>query len=118
VFAKKRGQLISGDVWLYDITAATTTKIPSAEGVWQYGPSVDKAGTVYFGRSNFSCGENAELIERQIDGTESLLYTLPIGMDFGFSVAVDNADGTTDVYFDQGSCSAPDFGDILKLPGV
>lgn len=117
VISKKDGHLISGDVFLYDI-AATTTKIPSAEGVWQYGPSVDAEGTMYFGRSNFSCGENAQLIERQIDGTESVIYTFPHGRDFNFSVAVDNADDTTDVYFDQGNCRGPDFGDILKLPGV
>ncbi len=122
VFSKEKDgqaiQPIGSDVFLYDIAAATTTKIPSAQGVWHYGPSVDAEGTIYFGRGALSCEESQQLIERQIDGTESVIYTFAHGRDFSFSVAVDNADGTTDVYFDRGNCRGPDFGDILKLPGV
>lgn len=114
-------EVIGGDVWLYDIAAETTTKLPSAEGVWQSSPSVDTAGTVYFRRkSSFNCGEDTKLVARDIDGTESLLYTFPSRSDFfGGPVAVDNADSTTDVYFDGGSCEDfTDFSDIWKLPGV
>jgi hypothetical protein len=111
-------QLIGVDVFLHDVAAATTRRIPSAEGVWQYAPSVDAEGTMYFGRGALGCDENHQLIERQIDGTESVIYTFAHGRDTSNSVAVDNADGTTDVYFDRGSCRGPDFGDIVKLPGV
>jgi len=114
--------IIGGDVWLYDIATETTTKLPSAKGVWQSSPSVDSAGTVYFRRrSTFfsSCGHHTSLVARQIDGTESLLYTFPGGSDFFFPVAVDNANGTTDVYVDGLNCEGdPDFSDIWMFPGV
>lgn len=120
VISKKTGQRIRSDIFLYDIAAATTTKIPHAdtERPVQYGPSVDADGVMYFGRSSNACGENAQLISRELDGTEVVLYEFPTNRDFGFSVAVDNADNTTDVYFDRGSCRGSDFGDIVKLPGV
>jgi hypothetical protein len=120
IFSRRTGKFITGDVFLYDIAAATTTKIPKSdpERSWLYGPSVDADGTVYFGRSSNACGENAQLVSRQLDGTETVLYEFPTNRDFGFSFAVDNADGTTDVYFDRGSCRGSDFGDIVKLPGV
>lgn len=120
VISKKTGQRVRGDIFLYDIAAATTTKIPDAdtERPLQYGPSVDADGVMYFGRSSNACGENAQLISRELDGTEAVLYEFRTNRDFGFSVAVDNANNTTDVYFDRGSCRGLDFGDIVKLPGV
>ena len=120
VISKRTGSPVRGDVFLYDIAAAATTKIPhaDAERPAQYGPSVDADGTVYFGRSSKACGENAQLVSRELDGTETVLYEFPRNRDFGFSFAVDNADNTTDVYFDRGSCRGADFGDIVKLPGI
>jgi len=117
---RKTGELISRDIILYDIAAATTTKLPKTdpERPSQYGPSVDQDGTVYFGRSSFACGENAQLVSRQLDGTESILYAFPTNKNFRFSSAVDNPDNTTDVYFDRFNCRGDDFGDIWKLPSV
>ena len=118
--SKKTGDPISADIFLYDIGAATTTKIPKTDSQRPslYGPSVDEDGTVYFGRSSFACGENAQLVSRQLDGTETVLYMFPRNRDFGFSIAVDNPGNTTDVYFDRANCRGEDFGDIWKLPGV
>jgi hypothetical protein len=113
-----RGRFLGGDVWLYDIAAGSSTRIPSDREVWEYGPSVSADGTMYFGRSNLSCGENAEVIQRLPDGSESTLYTMRSGEDFNFSFAVDDTNGTTDVYFDMGSCTGDDWGNIWKLPGV
>jgi hypothetical protein len=79
---------------------------------------VDQDGIVYFGRSSFACCENAQLISRQLHGTETVLYEFPANRDFQFSIAVDNADTTTVVYFDRASCRGADFGDIVKLAGV
>jgi hypothetical protein len=117
---RKTGQLISADIILYDIAAATTTKLPKTdpERPSLYGPSVDQDGTVYFGRSSFACGENAQLVSRQLDGTESVLIAFPTNRDFRFTNAVDNPDNTTDVYFDRANCRGDDFGDIWKLPSV
>lgn len=117
------GEQIGNDVFLYDIAAATTTKIPNAdtELPHQYGPSVDADGTMYFGRSSNACGKNAQLISRELDGTETVLYEFQPNRDFVHSVAVDNANNTTDVYFDRGSwtsCLGSASGDIVTLPGV
>ena len=119
-YSKRTERPVRGDIFLYDIAAATTTKLPDAdiERPAQYGLSVDADGTVYFGRSNKACGENAQIISRDTAGTETVLYEFPTGRDFGFSFAVDNANNTTDVYFDGGKCRGSDFADILKLPGV
>jgi hypothetical protein len=118
VFSTRTGD-VSADVFLYDITAATTTKISSvdSERPKQYGPAVDIAGTVYFGRSSFACGENAQLISRDLDGTETVLYEFPVNRDFFYSNAVSNPNNTTDVYFDRGSCGQ-DSGNIWKLSAV
>jgi hypothetical protein len=113
---------IRNDVFLYDIAAATTTRIPNAdtERPHHYGPSVDADGTMYFGRSSNACGKNAQLISRELDGTETVLYEFQPNRDLDHSVAVDNANNTTDVYFDwvnRRSCY-PRRGDIVKLSGV
>jgi len=117
---RKTGEVISADIVLYDIAAATATKLPKTdpERPSLYGPSVDQDGTVYFGRSSFACGENAQLVSRQLDGTETVLIEFPTHKDFRFTNAVDNPDDTTDVYFDRANCRGNDFGDIWKLPGV
>jgi hypothetical protein len=117
---QQTGELIRNDIILYDIAAATTTKLPRTDPARPslYGPSVDQDGTVYFGRSSFACGENAQLVSRQLDGTETVLYAVPTNRDFRFTNAVDNPGNTTDVYFDRGNCRGADFGDIVKLPGV
>jgi hypothetical protein len=119
-FSTRRFDLIRTDIFLYEIAAATTTRIPNAntQRRLQYGPSVDSDGVMYFGRSSNACGGNAQLISRELDGTETVLYELSTNRDFRFSNAVDNANNTTDVYFDRGSCRSRDFGDIWKLAGV
>jgi hypothetical protein len=119
-FSRRTEQVIRADVFLYDIAAATTTRIAKTDPDRPslYGPSVDQDGVVYFGRSSFACGENAQLVSRQLDGTETVLYEFPTNRDFQFSIAVDNADNTTDVYFDRANCRGADFGDIVKLAGV
>jgi len=118
--SQRTGELISTDIFLYDIGAATATMItktdPRRPSV--YGPSVDEDGTVYFGRSSFACGENAQLVSRDLTGTESVLFTFPRNRDFRFTGTVDNPDNTTDVYFDRANCRSEDFGDIWKLAGV
>lgn len=120
VVSRKTDEPISADIVLYDIAAGTTTMVPKPdpERPSVYGPSVDRDGTVYFGRSGFACGKNAQLVSRQLNGTETILYTFPTNQDFRFSSAVDNPNNTTDVYFDRADCRGDDFGDIWKLPGV
>ena len=118
VYSNDSGAPVGGNVWVYDIAAGTTTKIPNEAGLWQYGPSVNADGTIYFGRSNLACGENAQVIQRLTDGTETVIYELPAGRDFRSTYAVDNLDGTTDVYIDAGNCTGRDQADISVLQGL
>lgn len=115
--AVRSSALLRCNVWLYDNAGGITTKIPNTKGVCQYGPSVDAAGTVYFGRSGLGCGSDVELVELPLGGTPTVLYTFRKGRDFLSSEAVDNGDGTTDLYFDQASCRTGS-ADIRKLASV
>ena len=110
-------ELVGGDVWLYDAAAGTTTKISAGKASWEYGPSVSEDGTVYFGRSSFACGVEAQLIARSLDGSEAVLYDLPRGQDFTSSFALNDTDGTTDLLVDIGDC-AGDPGDIWRFDDV
>ena len=60
---------------------------------------------MYFGRSSNACGENAQIISRELDGTETVLYEFPTNRDFGFSFALDNANGTTRCVLRRGELS-------------
>jgi hypothetical protein len=112
----RRG-LLRCNVWFCDNASGITMKIPNTEGVCQHGSSVDTAGTVYFGRSGLECGYGVELVELPLGGTPTVLYTLREGRDFRSSEAVDNGDGTSDLYFDQASCRTGS-ADIRKLASV
>jgi hypothetical protein len=65
------------NVWMYDIAQGTTTKLPSSDGVCQYGAGVSSDGTLYFGRSRMRCGQNAQVVMLPLGGSESVLYSLP-----------------------------------------
>ncbi len=108
------GTYTACDVTVYDISNETSTTVPNPNAKCQYGPSVDSSGTVYYGRSGFSCGANATMNEYSIGGEPRKLLSLDRGVDFLYSYAVDNADGTVDVYFDQQSCK-PYTSDIVKI---
>ena len=105
-------------MFFFDIAAGTTTRIPHGSDEVLYGPSVDAQGTMYYGKSGLACGENVQVIARELDGAETVLYDVPAGFDFQFSIAVDNGDGTTDIYYDQEDCSSDDFGDIWRLEDI
>jgi hypothetical protein len=117
--SEEDSSLLSANVWLHDIASDTTARLATSAETLQYGSSVSADGTVYLGRSGFGCGVDVLLIARTLDGTESILYDLPEGRDFTVSNAVDNPDGTADVYFDPGRCRrGPPNQDIWRLPGV
>ncbi|MEX2407035.1 MAG: hypothetical protein WD834_06820 [Actinomycetota bacterium] len=97
-------QLRSCDVFLHDIAADETTRVPNRNGKCQYAPSVDPSGTVYFGRSGFGCGVNAAIMRYPVGGNVQRVERLSDGTDFANSFAVDNGDGTTTIYFDPARC--------------
>ena len=108
------GTFTACDIIVYDISNENSTTVPNPNAKCQYGPSVDPSGTVYYGRSGFSCGANATVNKYPIGGEPKQLLSLDRGVDFVTTYAVDNADGTVDVYFDEGSCK-PSTSDIVKI---
>jgi hypothetical protein len=115
---RKTGNLIGGDVLLYDISAQTVTDAPHDPGTVAYGPSVSADGTLYYGVSGHGCGTGAVLMELAPDATTpTTLYTFADGEDFGYSWTVDNTNGTADVYLDHVDCRGRS-ADIWKLSGV
>jgi hypothetical protein len=97
-------QLRSCDVFVHDIAADKTSRVPNRNGKCQYAPSVDASGTVYFGRSGFGCGANPAIMRYPVGGNVQRVEALGAGTDFANSFAVDNGDGTTTIYFDPGRC--------------
>jgi VCBS repeat-containing protein len=92
-------------VFVHDIAAGTTHRVPNANDKCQYAPSVDAAGTVYFARSGFGCGLNAAIWRYSVGGNVERVETLADGQDLLNTFAVDNGDGTTTVYLDPGRCT-------------
>lgn len=108
------GDLTSCDIFLYDIANTTTTTIPNPDQRCQYAASVNQSGTVYYARSGFGCGKSVTLNKHPIAGPSTSLVSLRAGVDFTDSYALDNGDGTTDVFFDPGSCRTGNL-DIKKV---
>jgi hypothetical protein len=93
------------NVFLYQISTQTKTKIPVPAGKEQYSASVTPAGTVFYARSGVGCGNHVALREYS-SGTDTLLARLPTGYDvFTKTFAVDEGEGVTSVYFDRVQCS-------------
>lgn len=90
------------DVYRYTISSKTTMRIPNPNTKCQYASSVTSDGTVYFMRSpsGFKCGS---AVLRAYPPTTTLV-TLPKGMDVLDTYAISNENGSTTVFYDQGSC--------------
>ena len=117
VFSRYDYATIRCDVTVYDVAASTSTKVPNPDKRCQSGPAVSADGTLYFDRAGHDCGQHARIIKQPLGEAGSVLYSLPNGHDYGGAVAVDNGDGTTDVYFDPMDCVRRN-DDIWMLPGA
>jgi hypothetical protein len=102
------------DVFLYDIAAGTTTRIPNPGRRQQYDPSVTSDGTVYFVRSGRGCGASVRLVRHRLGGPSKVLAPVGAGRDSFHTYALENDDGTTSLFFDRVRCSTLAF-DVLKL---
>lgn len=96
--------IASCDVYRYDVATDTTVKIPNPRDRCQYAPSVDPSGTVYFARSGFACGTNAVLRVSPDAGSAETMTERGRGHDLFSTYAVDNGDGSVDLYYDPGRC--------------
>ena len=95
----------AANVFQYQISTATTTKLPRPTGKLQYLPSVTPAGTVFYVRSGLGCGKHVVLHEYAA-GVDTALAVLPAGYDVYYKTfAVDEGGGVTSVYFDRTQCS-------------
>lgn len=102
------------DVFLYDIAAGTTTRIPNPNRRQQYDPSVTSDGTVYFVRSGRGCGTSVRLVRHPLGGPSRALASLGAGRDSFHTYALENDDGTTSLFFDRVRCRTGAF-DVLKV---
>jgi Tol biopolymer transport system component len=92
------------NVFLYQISTATTTKLPRPRGKLQYLPSVTPAGTVFYLRAGFGCGH--DVLREYAAGVDTPLARLPRDYDaLTNPFAVDEGGGVTSVYFDRVQCS-------------
>jgi hypothetical protein len=64
------------NVWEYDIATATKTRLPNATpGHYNYAPSVDATGAVYFAHGGRTCG-GARLEKQPPGGAASIVWSL------------------------------------------
>jgi hypothetical protein len=104
----------------YDITSQTKKKLgkPAAtKPRYQYGSSVAADGTVYLARSGRGCGTGGVKLVRfgALDtATGTVVARLATDFDFFFSSVRDNADGSTDVFYDRVRCATGRW-DIYKI---
>lgn len=100
------------NVFVYDISTETTTRIPNPRDRCNFAPSVARDGTVYYGRSNRDCGENSRLMRRDPDRTTQVLVDFAPGRDFGASYVLARS-SANHVFFDPGPCGGD--ADIKKI---
>ena len=92
------------NVFRYQISTGTTTRLPRPTGKVQYYPSVTPDGTVFYVRSGLGCGH--VVLREYAAGVDTPLARLPRGYDvFSNTFAVDEGGGVTSVYFDRVRCS-------------
>jgi hypothetical protein len=93
------------NVFLYQISTQTKTKLPRPTGRAQYYASVTPTGTVFYVRSRISCG-NHVVLHQYTAGVDTPLAVLPQGYDIlTRTYAVDEGSGFTSVYLDRYRCS-------------
>jgi hypothetical protein len=98
----QRWAATDGDVFIYDIAAKSTRKVPDVR--WEYAPSVSSGGSVFFGRSGSTCGAHAKLMRYRRGAGTKRLVRLPVHYDFGATDPITAGNGTTYVYYDPNRC--------------
>jgi len=96
----------------YDLVARRLIPMPPLGGYayWQFGPSVTRDGTVYFGNAR-GCAD-VRLV-RWRKGSVKTLLRFPPHTAFVYSFAVDRPHRT--IYYDQVGCSRSDLSSIYRI---
>ena len=93
------------NVFLHDIAAGTTTRIPNPQGRQQYDPSVAGDGNVYFVRSGRGCGTSVRLVRHPLGGPSTVIASLAAGRDSFHTYVEDDGDGSASLYYERIRCS-------------
>lgn len=103
------------NVYRYDIARRRTLELQDPERYrhWQFGPSVTRDGTVYFGRALLGCSKVS--LMRFRDGRVTTLLRLREGAAFQYSYAFDRGGGHADVYFDRVGCKRSALSDVYRI---
>jgi hypothetical protein len=94
----------SCNVFLRDIAAGTTSRIPNPQGRQRYSPSVAGDGTVYFVQSGRGCGTSVRLVRHPLGGPSTVIASLAPGRD-SFHTHVEDDGGGSSFYFERIRCS-------------
>jgi hypothetical protein len=105
-------------VYRYDVDTGTRVEMPPVGGFQydQFGPSVTRDGTVYFGVSRGQCTDTRLMRWRR--GRVRTIYRFPGGTGFEYSHAVGRRRVT--VYYDESPCrrGAPSRIDLIRDTGA
>jgi hypothetical protein len=104
----------SCSVFVRDLEAEKTTKVPNPKAKCLFGSSVSNDGTVYYGLSGIGCGTSSHIMRYPVGGPVATLVTFPEGVDFGTSFTLDRGAGKVSVYYDRTDCD-PVQGDIYRI---
>ena len=91
------------NVFRYRISTGKKRRVPNP-GKYQYAPSVDANGTVFFGRSGHGCGTHVKLMRYPRGGPASAVVRFADGIDFLDTYTFTNGP-KTNVLFDRTNCS-------------
>jgi hypothetical protein len=104
---------IKCEVFRYRISQRHTLGVPNP-GAFQYAPSVNEDGTVYFARSGSACGANVRIMRYDGRASPHRVTVLPPGIDVGDTYVVRNGSGREHLLYDHTSCD-PFTADIYSI---
>ena len=94
------------NVWEYDIATATKTRLPNVTpGHYNYAPSVDTAGTVYFAHGGRTCG-GAKIEKQPLGGAASIILALRTRNVTSSNFANQFGNATPSLLFAKYNCQA------------
>ena len=98
----------------YNMETGNTTRIPTGDR-YNWAPSVDGDGVVFFGRSGANCGSRVTLHKWSNRKGATRLDRLADGMDVEDSFVTKNNAGEREVFYTRIDCDDDAAGDVFKL---
>jgi len=101
------------NVFRYRISTRRTIRVPNPLRRYQYAPSVDSAGNVFYNRGGHRCGRAVHVMELPAGGSPRSLLALHVTTDAGFSYAV-GAGGNEKLLFSKFHCTSATW-DVFRI---